>query len=299
MISAKIIADSISPTGQRLTTFVLEYPRYILAELNTHRALSRNSASSRAIPISKMISDVYRNPACPVHWGANQKGMQADTELTGIKRWLARRLWMTARYGAIATAWTFSKIGLHKQIGNRVLEPWFMMRTLVSATDYQNFFALRAHVDAQPEIRELALCMLEAYKRSDPVNKAIGEWHIPFGDIECNDSTLINAGYAAGMDLSDGFVKRGSAWVINDLRCRVAIARCARISYLTHGTDKVDYVADLKLCERLFGTLPRHLSPAEHVAECSAGVFYYGNFAGWKQYRKIFADENANFNYCK
>lgn len=271
--SAKIIADSISPTGQRITTFVLEYARFVHAELMTHRTFSRNAASSRAIPITKMISDVYRNPACPVHWGANQKGMQARDELTGIRRYLAKQLWFKARYLAIGTAWTFSKIGLHKQIANRVLEPWFMMRTLVTATDYQNFFALRAHPDAQPEIKELALCMLEAYKRSTPVKKAVGEWHRPFAEgIELNDEDTIN---------------------------RICIARCARISYLTHGSDKIDYNKDLELCERLFGTFPRHLSPAEHVAQCTDDVIYHGNFAGWKQYRKIFTDENATFDFHK
>jgi hypothetical protein len=236
-----------------------------------------------------MIRDVIDNPACPVHWGANQKGMQSATELTGIRKFLAKQLWLKSRYLGIATAWTFSKIGLHKQIANRVLEPWFMMRTLVSATDYQNFFALRAHPDAQPEIRELALCMLKAYKESTPVKKAVGEWHIPFGD-DIDDNRLI-AAYGAMSKLLVGDIDK--------LRCMVAIARCARISYLTHGSDKVDYTNDLKLCERLFGTFPRHLSPAEHVAQCTSDVFYHGNFAGWKQYRKMFDDENAKFNYSK
>lgn len=289
MISAKIIADSVSPTSQRLTTFVLEYPRFVHSELMTHRTFSRNAASSRAIPISKMISDVLSNPASPVHWGANQKGMQADTELKCIRRFLAKRLWFASRYAAVVTAWTFDKIGVHKQIANRVLEPWFMMRTLVSATDYQNFFALRAHPDAQPEIKELAVCMLNAYKKSVPVKKLPGEWHQPFADkIELPE--LIEAGE-----------RRPSSRIlgidVTDLINRVCIARCARISYLTHGSDKVDYNKDLDLCARLFGTFPRHLSPAEHVAQCLDDAIYCGNFAGWKQYRKTFMDENATFKY--
>jgi thymidylate synthase ThyX len=85
MISAKIIADSISESeyGDRITTFELEYPRFIHGELMTHRLFSRNAASSRAIPINKMMDQVLTAPAMPVEWGLNKSGMQAEEMLKG------------------------------------------------------------------------------------------------------------------------------------------------------------------------------------------------------------------------
>ena len=47
---AEVLIDSVNPAGQRLTTFVLRFPRFVLSEFNTHRMFSRNASSSRAIP---------------------------------------------------------------------------------------------------------------------------------------------------------------------------------------------------------------------------------------------------------
>lgn len=317
MIKAEIIADSINPRGCRLTTFVLEYPRFVHAELMTHRMFSKNAASSRAIPIEKMIQQVIDNPAMPVWWGKNQSGMQAKEELDNtIKNYkvtqtfvsngfssdhtfeistreAARQEWLYARDRAIETVKRLNDIGLHKQIANRILEPWFNIRIILSGTEFENFFALRAHPDAQPEIQALAYKMLEEYNKSKPKELKAGEWHIPFGDK------------IDGMKLHytvRGMFERGHTDIINDefdiLKAKIAIARCARVSYFNY-EGKDDYEADIKLCDRLFGSVPRHLSPTEHVAQANDDEQFIGNFKGFKQYRYFFHDQNLKDDRVK
>jgi len=320
-IKAEIIADSINPKGKRLTTFILEYPRFIHSELMTHRVFSKNAASSRAIPVEKIIQSVLDNPAMPVWWGKNQSGMQAKEELdntihkevfvsdyvleTDSKYYpkglmtrrqgegyyfgltdlqLAQIKWLQARDDAIEKVKGLMALGLHKQIANRILEPWFNIRIILSGTEFENFFALRAHPDAQPEFQALAYKMLELYNTSEPKKLQPGEWHIPFGDkIEFNR-------------LVTSLVSQNGGWApspqqIEISKAKIAIARCARVSYLNF-EGKDDYEADIKLCDRLFGSVPRHLSPTEHVAQCLDSEEQIGNFYGWRQYRYLFADQN-------
>lgn len=307
MIKAEIVADSISPVGARLTTFVLEYPRFVHAEFMTHRMFSKNAASSRAIPIEKMIEQVKTNPALPEFWGKNQSGMQAAEELDDIEqkpRWLkmsslgepvlraalmtdkeyAKHSWLSARDEAIKNVQLLNEIGLHKQIANRILEPWFHIRIICSATEYENFFALRAHKDAQPEIQRLAYLMLEQYNSSSPKVLKEGEWHIPFGD-KIDDNRL----NSLIVDCDVGF--SATAEQMEEAKKKIAVARCARISYLNY-EGKDDYSADVKLCDRLFGSNPKHLSPTEHVAVATGDNQFYGNFKGFKQFRKQFIEEN-------
>ena len=148
--SAKVLADSISPDGVRLTTMEVTFPRIVLAEFNTHRMFSRNSASSRAIPVEKMIQRVLDDPFSPVWWGKNQSGMQAAEELSGEALRLARQHWLDARDFAISCVRLFQapEISLHKQIANRLLEPFLWHTVVVTATEWENFFALRCHKDA-------------------------------------------------------------------------------------------------------------------------------------------------------
>jgi thymidylate synthase ThyX len=293
MIKVDIVADSKNMVGDRLTTFVLEFPRFILPEFATHRMFSKNAASSRAIPIEKMIKQVETNPAMPVWWGKNQSGMQAKEELSNEdifvkndnifdgkgKLDIAKESWIRARNSAIGYVKFLNSIGLHKQIANRLLEPWFNIRIICSATEYQNFFALRVHPDAQPEIRVLAEKMLEEYNKSVPKQLKNGEWHIPFSDkIDRNR-------------LMEVWKRGNQIWGLGELEKKIAIARCARISYHNY-EGKDDYEADIKLCDRLFGSVPRHLSPTEHVAQAMDSSEFIGNFRGFKQYRKFFEDEN-------
>jgi thymidylate synthase ThyX len=296
-IQAKIILDSVNPVGNRLTTWVLTYPRWILAEINTHRALSRNTSSSRAIPVSKLIEAAKTNPAMPVFWGKNQAGMQASEELTGNELDAAKKLWLEGRDNAVRTVEQLNAVGLHKQTANRILEPWLYVTSLVSGTEWQNFFALRAHKDAQPEFQKLAYLMLDLYQQSQPKQLNEGEWHIPFGDAldhrriwelvqkSTHEKLPDSAEIFTGKYFNDENVFRETA-------LKIATARCARVSYLNFD-GKDDYEADIALAERLAAS--GHWSPFEHCATPAiSGTIPHrsGNFVGWKQYRKFFAQEN-------
>lgn len=286
-ISAEIIADSINPKGKRLTTFILEYPRLFHSEVLTHRMTSKNAASSRAIPIKKMIEEVMKNPAMPIWWGKNQSGMQAKEELSGFRKWISKFLWLTGRNLLVIIVKILDKVGLHKQISNRLLETWFNIRIIFSATDLENFFALRAHKDAQPEFQTLAFLMLEALNNSCPKLLKKGEWHIPFGD-SIDEERICSDFNIDPLDKSS----------IEDYKKKIAIARCARISYLNY-EGKDDYLKDVSTCSKLFSSIPKHLSPTEHVAQAQDDEEYYGNFCGFKQYRKFILDENLTDNRVK
>lgn len=287
MITAQIIADSSNCQGNRLTTFVLQFNRWILAETNTHRMLSRNVASSRAIPIEKMIEMVNDNPAVPSVYGRNQSGMQSKEELTGEELVRAKELWLKARDRAVESARELSSIGLHKQYVNRTIENFMYVRAIVSGTEFENFFALRAHPDAQPEIQELAYKMLEEYNKSNPKKLLAGAWHIPFGDKF--DQNRLNEleikVYGERTHNTDYYQQQ------LELKKKISVARCARISYHNY-EGKDDYEADIRLCDRLFGSIPRHLSPTEHVAQAQDNQEFIGNFRGFKQYRYFFNDQN-------
>lgn len=264
MINAEIVADSIGPNSDRITTFLLRYPRFIHSELMTHRAFSRNAASSRAIPIKRMIEDVKKETAQPAIWGRNQAGMQSNEVLGIIEEEKARAIWLEAMVDAANHAERLFNVGAHKQIANRLIEPFAHMVTLVTATDWTNFFALRAHKDAQPEFQILAYRMLGRYLHTTPAVKKVGEWHIPYGDRMPD-----------GLSVED--------------QIKVATARAARTSYMTFDGE-IDAIKDIGLHDKL--TTSNHWSPAEHPAQCMGDSNYYGNFKGWKQYRKFFDTEN-------
>lgn len=275
-ITATIIADSIAHNCPRLTTMQLRYPRFIHAEFMTHRVFSRNASSSRAIPVERLIQDVVRDPVEPMHWGKNQPGMQAREELTGSEKWDAQHEWRHARREAIKSARVLAQIGAHKQIVNRLLEPFSHINVLVTSTEWDNFFKLRLHPDAQPEIQELARVMSAALNKSEPRSLRGHQWHLPY--IENPD------------DLDDLTVAR-----------KVSVARCARVSYLTHDDRATTVEEDLALYERLVRSNPPHMSPAEHQAvpdqRYQRGVIshwsaehLHGNFTGWRQQRKMLED---------
>lgn len=285
MIEAKIIADSVNPCGNRITTWVLTYPRFIHSELMTHRAFSRNAASSRAIPVQKMIDAVWNNTAGPEHWGAQQRGMQADNQIHPDKIPYAIAAWDDAMRDAVRHAKSLLELGVHKQVANRLLEPFSHMTTLVTATDMDNFFALRAHKDAQPEFQILAFKMLELYNSSTPTQLAAGEWHIPFGDrmpewIE--EDCPVDADEARKCMVV-------SHKITLEERLMIATARAARVSYLTFEGD-IDFRKDFALHNDL--STSGHWSPFEHCAQAMAFPARSGNFFGWKQYRQTFKNQN-------
>jgi hypothetical protein len=263
MFSAVVIKDSISPAGVRLVTVELAYPRFIHSELMTHRMFSRNAMSSRAVPVAKMIEQVRDRAAKPIHWGANQPGMQAKAELEGEKLYVAQTLWQLAALQMADIAEEMNHIGLHKQVANRVLEPFQWMHTIVTATEWDNFFNLRRHPDAQPEFQHLANLMWEAFGDSEPTLLQPGEWHLPY---------VSNEEYVA---------------LPNEMLKKISSARCARVSYLTHDGQAPEVYKDIELYEKLVGAEPLHASPIEHVATPLKNPDEWsGNFRGWYQYRK-------------
>lgn len=245
--AAKILAHSVTPDGVPLVSVELRYPRIIHAEMMTHRMFSRNAASSRAIPVEKMIQSVMDNPYIPSEWGKNQKGMQAE-ELLGEKfAEMARSRWLRARDHAVVDAEHLLNLGVHKQLTNRLLEPFLWYTAIYTATETSNFFNLRDHVDAHPDIRIIAKKWRDAMEASTPRELKYGEWHLP----------LIQAGEPVDWDNpQDG--------QLSDAECiQVSVGRCARVSYLTHD-GKRDPQADIDLHDRLLKS--GHLSPFEHVA---------------------------------
>ena len=288
LISAEVIADSITEKGNRITTFVLVFPRIVLAEFNTHRAVSKNSASSRAIPFKKMLQKVMKTPFIPVKWMKDHSGMQGNEYFSGWKLFLLKQLWLTARNLSVLLAMILSRFGLTKQIVNRLLEPFMYHTVICTGTDWENFFALRAHDAAEIHIADLAYKMLEAYNESTPKLLKKGEWHVPFGD-RVDDARIEEMLYSGNIENVNWVnVEQHDSW-IDEIKIRIATARCARVSYLNfEGQD--DYIADVKLHDRLFSM--GHFSPFEHCAIASSTDSYSGNFKGFIQYRKILAEEN-------
>ncbi len=328
-ISAKIILDSINPYGNRLTTLECKYPRWIHAEGRTHRqlrmqesepdglgsysiahtgfgdevrtpslmedpALSRNAASSRAIPVRRLIADIRRDPAVPLFWGSNQPGMQAGDECNN-EVWIVqdgdfattpmnrKDAWLEAMQSAIRFAEAFDKAGYHKQIVNRLIEPFMHITTLVSATEWSNFLALRIHEAAEPHIHLLAERIRQAMKNSVPQCLEVGEWHLPYvqgGEID--------------LDKCDSY---GHAI---DLARKLSTARCASVSYKTVDGQPMTLERAVELHDKLVAAKPLHASPAEHVAQVDERLDHlmswanpqeHGNFVGFRQYRKMLPNE--------
>ena len=253
------------------------YPRCIHSELLTHRQFSRNAASSRAIPLAKTLEQVKENPYIPFHWGKNQSGMQAYEKLSEEEEALCRWKWWEASKDAYYSVCDMHERGLHKQIANRLLEPFMFISVVLSTTSFRHFEILRTHEAAEPHLQYLANLMVTARSQSVPEALKPGEWHLPL--IYDEDRSRLN---------------------LSDLK-RVSTARCAAVSYIRHGERK-DYEKDFALYERL--TTGKHLSPMEHLAtpDCFRLVDlfptlhpkgqkwksngYCGNFLGWKQHRK-------------
>ena len=240
MISAKVILDSITDEGVRITTLQLRFHRYILPEWNTHRVFSRNASSSRAIPFTKSLKNILNGIAYPVHWGQNMPGMQAKTEVK--KKKLAKFVWKSAAYSAVAFAWTLNKLGLHKQVVNRLLEPFTYTDVIVTSTQWANFFELRNHSDADPSIHALASEIYRVYNESTPKKLSYGAWHLPY--IRQEEIENIN--------------------FTDEKLIQMSVARCARVSYLTHDGKIPSIEKDLKLYNQLIVSRPLHASPAEH-----------------------------------
>lgn len=300
MWQAKIIAWSRSEvTGKEIITWELVYPRFIHSEVMTHRVLSRNAASSRAIPIQKVIDLVRENPAMPIHWGKNQPGMQSKWELEHPNIEYVKQGWLDVAEMACRAAEDMMAMGLHKQVTNRILEPFQWMKVVVTGTEWENFYWLRHHEDAQPEFKHLCELMLEEKEKfSGVVDLQPGEWHTPY----------YGAGYwIEGLDdsLEDALA--------------ISMSCCAQVSYRTldDSLEKAKRVVDRLNLTGKDGN-PVHSSPSEHQATPMKGVvdrgeydkmvnvsnysdtweegitsfhkeigLMSGNLAGWIQYRQL------------
>ena len=325
-IRARVLKKSHSGiTGAIFTTFEIEYPRMILAELNTHRDKSRNSASSRAIPFLKMLEQLT---ARPVRFGEANKGMQDKGEdfespinispVLGLKHAFsvsAEDAWDVAKGAAIEAAKGFYEAGYHKQVYNRLVEPFQMMKTVISGTEWANFYWLRDHEAADPTIAELARVMYEADEGTRPETLMPGEWHLPYVDSFRDSTGVLRYG-----DKSDDGV--WTIWILEDA-IKVSCARCAAVSFrnVDYGLEK-----SKEVYERLVGDERKHASAFEHCGTpmkktqhetwiesniptipetWENGIshmtrdrrLWSGNLCGWVQYRKLIPGENFTGEY--
>lgn len=265
MIECEVIADSIMG-GTRITSVQVKYPRFILPQVNTHRVFSRSTASSRAVPTAKLIDMVRNNPVIPVHWGQNQAGMVADNEMDEARVAAAKMVWLEAADTAANIAQELAGIGVHKQVVNRILEPFMWAETIITATEWGNFFSLRLADDAQPEIQALAKAIYKAMKKSVPEQCV---FHLPYLREDELDNTQ---------------------WTYSQ-KAKISAARCARVSYLNHNKQNPSVEEDLKLADRLIKA--GHMSPFDHQAKFNyigARLNENRNFTNWQPYRTILED---------
>lgn len=304
-ITARIIAISIAPNGQLIVSWELEYQRFIHGEFMTHRLFSRNAASSRAIPVATIIDQVRNNPAMPIHFGQNMPGMQAKQELGTFRKKAAKKLWKIAAKAACKVAEAMTRVGLHKQVANRILEPFQTMKTVMTATCMENFFWLRNHEDAQPEIRELARLMWEELQIHLPFAQKLqpGQWHTPYVWSGKHAETGEFVYYIYG-DESKG--EDYQIFLTLEQALQVSSSCCAQVSYrkLDDTLEKAQMVY-----KRLVDSEPVHASPFEHQAtpmkrnadfrnkgithRDREGNFWSGNFVGWIQHRQLIPNNVA------
>lgn len=266
------VAASVTPKGVFIFTFIWVYHRFIHGEVMTHRDFSRNAMSSRAMPTYKLLKQVWFEPATPLHWGKLQPGMQAKQVLSPFMELVCRILWKNTGRLVCAAVWILYKLGLHKQVANRLIEPWQLMTTVVTATEWENFFELRCHPDAQPEFQYLAKAVRAEYEigkltaRKLTVNSGTHtDWHLPFvSEDERKTLTL-------------------------KLAVRCSAARCARTSFLNHDGTTPNVLKDEDLFLKLVGSVPMHASPIEHQAQAAeVAHIRSGNFRGYYQFRQIY-----------
>lgn len=269
MISAKVIADSLNIHNKvRLVTVVAEYPRYIHSEVMTHRVFSRNASSSRAEPVAKLIDRVENNPVFPLEWGSNKPGMQAGSEIEGHHQAQAKDAWGLALLNAVKSARQLKDLGVHKQITNRLLEPFATIKVIITSTEWDNFFNLRISNLAQPEIKSLAMKIAAAMDTSEPVLMGIGGENLLYTHIP--------------------YIQEEERKVLNEETCMmISAARCARVSYFNHDGAVPDVAKDMVLANKLF--LDKHASCFEHQASAVnvQDHQFSGNLRGWFQFRKM------------
>jgi len=275
--------------GPPIYTIRMRYPRIIHGEILTHRVFSRNARSSRAVPVKTMLLECTAIPFIPWHWGKNQKGMQADEECDEPLEILLddgsmddcelsrEEAWLYARDFAVATARGFMEAGYHKQIPNRLLEPFSWIDTLITSCEWDNFLWLRDHADAEPHLQDLARLVKQAIDDAEVQILEPGEWHLPY--ITAVDECAVS----------------GEVTML----CKISAARCARISYKPFDGD-ASYQREIQRYNMLVSSDRVHASPLEHQAtpdrlyggEAWESEHLHGNLTGWIQFRKTIPNEN-------
>jgi len=317
-ISAKVICDSISEQGIRLTTFEIEYPRIVMSEFNTHRAVSKNSSSSRAIPVSKMLEHTKSINLKPIYFGSKKSGMQAGDELVGEDLQYAKSTWGSALHSMVHSAKILDDCGVAKEVCNRLVEPFQLVKVVCTATDWDNFFNLRLHPDADPNICMLAYKMYQAMQESKPIKLKAGEWHLPYVEI-------VNAVKGDKNEPCKAYCHpNGYDFLTLEQAIKLSAASCASVSYRTEGMtlEKADKIFDMLIKAEVV-----HSSPLEHCAtpvkpkfnelgkvrvNCSEpqswedgithmnkqGELCSGNLRGFIQYRHLLPNNTSwSFNY--
>lgn len=278
-ITARVEADSVveGRPDLRIASVVVHFPRYILAEVNTHRVFSRSFSSSRAIPVKRMIAKIRSDPAMPMHWGINRAGMQAVEEATGLRLTLIRSLWISGMWIMTTLALLAARLGIHKQVVNRMVEPWAHVTGIITSTEWANFFELRRHKDADPTFRALADAIYDALLASRPKVLRPGEWHLPFVDTfdEADIARIVRNG------------QHPIEWIKSYLMT-ISTARCARSSYDNFDGKRSTLDQDQALCDKLAASVPKHMSPFEHQATPADTDGFVHNLRGWRSQRSYF-----------
>lgn len=305
-MKVEIIAASDHPLRRKLgirplITLHARYPRFIHSELMTHRVFSRNARSSRAVPIAKMIEEIKSNSVVPQHWGKNQAGMQAFDECANVVSFdgfdglkyttitgTREQMWNVARDAALRAAEGFMNAGYHKQLVNRLLEPFMWIDTLITATDFDNFFELRCHQDAEPHFQDLAVMIRDAVNNVKCEELAEDDWHMPY--VSSTEKELL----LSGKNEAFNEIVKKTGLNETEILLRVSAARCARISYKPFDGNG-DIESELRRFDKLINSKPMHASPIEHQARVSCTLDHpKSNLqSGWFQYRKFIETENA------
>ena len=312
----ELVMHSISPRGKELLSYEITFPRSVLAEVVTHRiltmqtqdgeageldglfirertalqSLSKNSASSRAIPFKQMVAAVANDPYIPEKWSKGGPGMQEsgwiEDPMTVVE---ANVKWIQARDQMIEAATAMHNLGIHKQDVNRLLEPWGWVKQIISGTEWANFFALRTDKDAHPAFRRIARMMYLAKEVSTPKHVKYGEWHVPY----VGQGTLQALAEKIGVSHSSPFER-------DSMVLQVSAARCAWVSYDPPGMDGFTNEKAFATYKKLMSGPLKHVSPVEHQGTPLDEYVerthpnYRSNFSGWMQARKTIIDETPS-----
>lgn len=287
-IDVKVIAKSLNLKGEAVTTFEVDYPRYIHSEIMTHRVFGRNAQSSRAVPVAKTL-EANTNWVRPILWGKNKAGMAHKEVLAGSDLATAENLWDLHAQNAFAVSQALSEVGLHKAWSNRITEPFSRIKVVITATEWDNFFWLRDDEEsAQPEIVELAQRMKEEYESFAATQLDTGHWHLPY--------------------VNQGFDSKGKQYFTDEFdkilkvqdAVKISASCCGQVSYRKLDQSKAKAI---DIYEKLFSGSKPHLSPCDHIAKVGPkwmdyrtpgvthmdreGNAWSGNLKNFVQYRHL------------